>query len=765
MVILIAVVVVFWPSFSAGFIWDDDNMLTANGMIRGPLRDFWFSARALDYFPVTYTSLWLEWRLWGMNPMGYHITNVVLHALGCVVLWRAFVRLKFPAAWLAALLFAIHPVNVESVTWIAERKNVLAMLFYTITVWGFVRFVQSRERRFYIVSLIAFLLSLLAKPAAAPWPLVALGIAFWMDRSGAERATGNVRQRWTKYCLWAAPFFVATIVLSIVTVASQNGGIVAGDQMWFHADLLTRVEKAGLNVWFYLLKAVVPFPLMFVYPKWHLGGPVGALVAGVALIGVVAVFMKYRGTWGRPGLLALLYFLLLLTPVLGLFNVYFLRYSDVADHWQFFALPAVTVLIAFYLQKVKLHYWAGVALLLVFACLTFARCRVFHNDESVWQDTLAKNPTCSLALDQLGLISEQAGRPDEASKYFARSLEVEPNDPLTRVNLGCCFAMMGKVDDGMAQLRETIRRVPNSSYAYYEMGLMLRQQGKLDEAIQEFREAVQRGSGFLPSYNELGKTLWLVGKRDEAIAVLRKALDVEPTDVDALICLGAFLKDERKPSDGLPFLQKAVALEPGSADAHANFGSALWALNDRHGAQDEYTKALKLDPGCEIALYGMADSLRVSGQRDAATLFYEEILAKNPQHAESHFQLGMIRAAGNQKEVALAHFREAARLKPNWIEAVNNLAWFLATDPKSTPADEAQAVRLAQHAVELSGGRNPVAMDTLGVAWARNEVFSKATNAANGAIQVAVQTGKTNLVADIQKRLALYNQGRAYLEP
>src|SRR5207248_632784 len=142
-----------------------DSVLTANSLITGPLHVIWFTRVPFDYFPLTYSSLWLEWRLWGANPIGYHIVNVLLHAGSCIVLWQVFERLKFPGAWLAALLFAVHPVNVESVAWIAERKNVLAMFFYALTAWSFVVFAQTRNARFYVASVVAFLLSLLAKPA------------------------------------------------------------------------------------------------------------------------------------------------------------------------------------------------------------------------------------------------------------------------------------------------------------------------------------------------------------------------------------------------------------------------------------------------------------------------------------------------------------------------------------------------------------------------------------------------------------------------
>lgn len=232
LLILVAVVVAFSPVFSAGFIWDDDIMLTRNPLISGPLHAFWLSAKPVDYFPLTYTTLWIEWRLWGMNPLGYHITNVLLHALSCVILWRSFVQLNFPAAWLAALLFAVHPVNVESVAWIAERKNVLAMLFYSLTAWSFVCFVRSRNHRFYVLSIAAFILSLLAKPAAAAWPLIAFATGWWICTHSNNRADNRGSQTnleiLRKCCRWVIPFFLSAAIIAPVTIWFQSHNSMGG---------------------------------------------------------------------------------------------------------------------------------------------------------------------------------------------------------------------------------------------------------------------------------------------------------------------------------------------------------------------------------------------------------------------------------------------------------------------------------------------------------------------------------------------------------
>jgi tetratricopeptide (TPR) repeat protein len=281
----------------------------------------------------------------------------------------------------------------------------------------------------------------------------------------------------------------------------------------------------------------------------------------------------------------------------------------------------------------------------------------------------------------------------------------------------------------------------------------------MDEAIIEYRQALRCEPYSTLTRTSLGTALMTVGQRDEGMACLREAVAQDPDDVYSLVNLGSFLVYVGSPQNAVSPLRKAISLNFTNADAHAFLGNALFATSQNQAASNEFRIALTLNASNETSLLGLANCLTASGQNDDAAKFYEQVLASDPQHAESHFQLAVIRASQNQKQIALAHFREAARLMPNWMPALNNLARLLATDPNSTPTDRIQAVSLAQHAVELSAGQDAVAFDTLGVALARNELFSEASNAAHTALQLAMQAGQTNFAADIQKRLELYNKG------
>ncbi|MGZ4972008.1 MAG: tetratricopeptide repeat protein, partial [Limisphaerales bacterium] len=561
-VIFVAVIVAFWPALSGAFIWDDDAMLTGNPLIRGPLRAYWFTTQPVDYFPLTYTSLWLEWRLWGLNPTGYHVTNVVLHALSCIILWRAFVRLNFPSAWLAAFLFALHPVTVESVAWIAERKNVLAMFFYSLTVWSFIRFAQSGKRTFYILSLSAFLLSLLAKTAAAGWPIIAFAIGWWiLGNSTFSKQNHSSRwDRFTKCTVWMLPFLVVALSLSVATVWFQYNRAI-GDDTFHHHDFFTRIAAAGTAVWFYIGKALVPYPVMFFYPMWDINShSLISFVPTIALVALFVILWMFRARWSSPYLFALGYFVLLLAPILGFFNIYFQRYSYVADHWQYFALPAITIMIAAGLNKFKLQYTIGAGLALAFAFLTFNESRVYHDPHTLWADTYRKNPQSWVALNYLALDKELAGRVDEAIQLYSHSLELNPEQSESHTGLGKSFCMLGKTNEALKQYEEAIRINPHHAIPYCNVAGIFQSQGKTDEAIRQYREALRFQPNYAPAYNSIGRLLCLQGRREEGIAELRHALAIDPEFPPALINLGVFLTDQNQADQALPFCQKAVAL-------------------------------------------------------------------------------------------------------------------------------------------------------------------------------------------------------------
>ena len=765
LLILGVVIVVYWPAFAAGFLWDDYTMVSDSALLRGPLRIIWFTAVPADYFPLTYSSLWLEWRLWGDNPMGYHIVNVLLHAVSCIILWRVLARLKLPGAFLAAMLFAVHPVNVESVAWIAERKNALAMAFFMLTAWSFVCFAENGKLRYYFLSLAAFLLSLLAKTSAAAWPVVAFGILYIYRTSNAKTSESSRKRASIGVSfVWVLPLFLISLGLGLLTIWFQYHRAI-GNDIIHHHDFLTRLAGAGCSVWFYLWKALVPHPLSFVYPMWNINPrSIIVFLPGLALFAATAFLLWRRRPWSNAVLYGLFYFVLLLAPVLGFINIYFQRYSYVADHWQYFALPAVTTLIAIGLTRIKLQTVVGGSLVVVFAVMTFARARVYHDEETVWQDTLQKNPDCWVAYNNLAYLRQHEGKTDASCELYEKSLRIFPDQAEAHNNLGCALLNTGRTTEALEHLQAASHINPDYPTVYYLLGSGYQRLGKNAEAIAAYRDAIRSQPDYSPAYNNLACILVMEGKRDEAQTTLRRALELNPDFAEAMINLGAILNDTGRQSEAAPLLQKATHIIPNNVDGHLNLGNALFVLKQVPAARREYSAALELDPRQYAAHYGLANCLLRTGETNEALKHYQVALDENPAHAESHYQLAVLLAARKQKQAAIEHLRETVRLKPDWTIALNNLAWALATDADCKPVDSAHAVRLAEHAVELTRGTDPSSLDTLAAAWARSGVYTKASEAARQALEVATRTHQTNLTPDIERRLAMYNKQSAYSE-
>ena len=486
------VIIVYLPVWHAGFIWDDDTFLVNNPLIRQAdgLYQFWFTARAPDYFPLTSTALWLEWRLWGTNPLGYHIINVLLHALSTLLIWRVLARLKIPGSWLAAALFAVHPVNVESVAWITERKNTLAMLFYLTSILCYLRFEDACRWRWYGMALGSFVLALLSKTAVAPLPIVLLGMAWWRQGKISFRNAGRT-----------LPFFGVAVLLGLTTIWFQSHNAI-GSEMVRMDSLWSRLAAAGWAVWFYLYKALLPLNLMFVYPKWQIDAT--KLLSYVPLLLVLAgtaVLWRYRKGWSRAWLFGLGYFVVMLLPVLGFLNIYFMNFSLVADHWQYFSIIGPIGLVAsgitlasgrlkkrnFFLLPVIF----SAILLLALSFLTWRQTCNYSDSEKLWKITIAKNPDCWLAYNNLGIILEKEGQIDKAIVQYHEAIRLKPDLAVAYFNRGSAYSKLSRYQPAIEDFNEATRLKPDYVDVYNNRGVVYVKFGRDQQAIGDFNEAIR----------------------------------------------------------------------------------------------------------------------------------------------------------------------------------------------------------------------------------------------------------------------------------
>ncbi len=716
--------IAYWPVWHAGFLWDDDLLLTANPHITQPgrLYQFWITTDNLDYFPLTSTVFWLEWRLWGLNPLGYHLVNVLLHAFSAVICWRILLRLNLPGAWLAAAIFALHPVNVASVAWIAELKNTLAMLCFASALLAYVKFDDTGGRRWYWTSLGAFLLALLAKTAVAPLPLVLLGLAWW--RRG--RLTGMDLRR-------TAPFFAIAAILAVITIWFQYHRSI-GSEIIRTDGLASRLAVAGHAVWFYLYKAALPFNLIPIYPRWLLG-PLTPLSFVPVLLLTAAFFAcwRYRQRWGRPLLFGLGYFVVMLLPVLGFLNIYFMRYSLVADHWQYFAILGPAVLAAAGLAAaLRSHATAkiflGGVLLLLLGVLTWRQAGLYRNAETYWLATLAGNPDCFVAENDLGQFLFQSGRTQEALDHFRKATVINPHYAEAYYNIGDALLRQGRIDDAIAVLNQSLALNPKTVQAHNNLGNAFLQKGRVDDAIAQFQTAVQFDPGF----------------------------------GDAHLNLGNALLQKNQPDAALAQFQIAQSLEPGAAKALYDLANALAQKGELDHAIINYQQALKLQPNYPEAHYNLANTLAQKGLFDDAIAHYEKALELQPGYTGAQNNLGNAFLAKGDLSNAIIHYQKTLELQPELLSALNNLAWLLATAGQTSLRNGPQAVELAEHAAQLTGGQNPLILRTLAAAYAATGRFPEAVATAQKALSLSSSQGQSTLTNDLQSALQRYQTNNPY---
>ncbi len=496
---------VYLPATRCGYIWDDDYHVTNNQTLRSldGLKQIWLKPGAVpQYYPVTHTSFWVEYQLWGVRPLGYHLDNILLHAVNALLLWRVLRQLRVPGAWVAAAIFAVHPVHVESVVWITERKNVLSGCFYLLAALQYLRFGEGRNRRAYALALALFVAALLSKSVTASFPAAMLLIVYWKRGAITRRDV-----------LPLIPFFALGLGMSAVTSWMEKH-VVGASGPEFALAFSERIRIAGTAVWFYLSKLNCPWPLIFSYPRWKITGAHWFFV--VAAVGVVLALASLRKRLGRGPLVAVLFFGGTLLPALGFIDVLPMRYSFVADHFQYLASIGMIALIVAVVARVFPSKIFAAIVICVLGLLTWRQCFAYKNAETLWVDTLKKNPSSWMAENNLGMILFQRGDLDTAEKHFRRSLELNPQNDKARDNLAKVLYQQGKVvlsEGRIAQAAdrfiESLQLDPNLAEAHNNLGVILASNGRHAEAVEHFHRALELN----PQFDEARKNLAQAEKR------------------------------------------------------------------------------------------------------------------------------------------------------------------------------------------------------------------------------------------------------------
>jgi protein O-mannosyl-transferase len=735
--LVLGTVAIYWPAMRCGFVnYDDDFYVTSNVHVRNGLswagmKWAWVNPVAGNWHPVTVLSHMLDCQLFGLNPGLHHLTNVLLHALSAGLVFWLLQRMT-GAAWrslLVAALFALHPLRVESVAWVSERKDVLSGLFGLLALLAYARFAQmsavsgpwsviSKQSpkvpaanngpgttdyrlRFYLLSLFLFALGLMSKPMLVTWPFAMLLLDYWpLERmQNAAASTTHHAPRTTppvsrfpyfvSLLLEKLPFFALAAAVSVVTFVVQKhvGAVMASESL----PLSARAGNALISYGRYLGKLFWPMDLAVYYPRpgqWPMGK---VLLAGGLILGLsVLVWVRRRR---YPYLLmGWLWFVGTLIPVIGLVQA---GGQAMADRYTY--LPSLGVLVlavwgAYEMTRSWRHQvlvlWvAGGAAIILCLALTHHQLGYWKDSEALFRHALEVTENNCLAHNNLGAALAEKGQIDQAIRQLREALRLQPDFAPACKNLANALLLKGQTDEAIRQYQEAIRLTPDQAETHQNLGTALLLKGQMEEAIRQFQEAIRLKPDHAEAHYNLGTAFGSRGQTDEAIRQFQEAIRLEPDHPLAHYNLGNALLLKGLTDEAIRQLREAIRLKPDHAEARYNLGTALGSKGQTDEAITQYQEATRLNPGNADAHYNLGLALASKDQIDEAIRRFEAALKVKPDYPEAHNHLGQAFVRKGQTDEAIRQFQEALRLKPDYAAARQNLQAVLAakTHSSTTP--------------------------------------------------------------------------------
>jgi tetratricopeptide (TPR) repeat protein len=632
------------PALRGGFVWDDDAYVTRNPLLTAPdgLERIWFSAHhQSQYFPLVYTTLRFEHTLWGLRPAGYHFVNILFHALNALLVWVVLRRLALPGSWLAAAIWAVHPVNVESVAWITELKNTQSTLFYLLAVLAWMKFTAretGRPWRFYGLALVLQALALFSKTTACTLP-AALLLVLWLRKEPIG---------WRRL-VQVAPFLALGVAMGLISVWWEAHLGNYGNELDYSFNGLERLLIATHALWFYVTKLVWPAKLAFSYPRWEIDVRDPRQYTWLIGCVVIALFLWWRRrVLGRAPVAAVVFFVAALSPLLGFIPLYTFRYTFVADHYQYVASIGLIALFAAAVSSRVDTWQLGTtgrcallaSLLFALGALTWRQAHIYHDEESLWRDTIAKNPASWMAHTDLAGVLLESGRATEALEEAEQTLRIKPDCAEGHYNLGNVLVSVGKVDEGIGHYEQALRINPSIAAAHYRLGLALAREDRMPEAIEHWEQALR----------------------------------INPDYADAHSKLGVALAEQGRMPEAMQHWEQAVRVNPDDADAHNRLGLALAKQGHMQDAVGHWEQVLRVNPAFPGAHYNLGIALCTEGKwQEAAGHFERELLARS-DNALTHYYLGVALEQMNRMKSAIEQYKLALESNPGMVEAQNGLS-------------------------------------------------------------------------------------------
>jgi len=804
--IVLLTLVAYIPAMRGGFIWDDDDYVTQNLTLRsaGGLSEIWLNPdKTAQYYPLTFTVFWIEYHLWGLHPFGFHLVNILLQAINALLFWRLLSGLRVPGAWWAAAVFALHPVNVMSVAWITELKNVLSGFFYLAALLTYHRFCgldahggtrQERLKWFFGLALVLYLCALLSKTSTSIFPMAILLILWWKHGRVGRKELAAV-----------LPFVVVTTLFGGFTLFLEKYAKGASGEE-FALSITQRALVAGRSFWFSLGKLIWPAQLTFIYPRWRIDHTVVSSYSyPLGVIALLAVLWWLRRWLGRAPLAAMIYFALAFPALVMVQTLFMMQYSFVSDHWQYLGsmavIPlgvggAVTALTWWKPPPRKHGFVVGTVVLVSLGLLTWRQGHIYRNLETLWRDTLAKNPDAWMAHNNLGFELANQGRVPEAIAEYAAALRIKPDYADAHNNLGVALANQGRISEATAEFTAALRIKRGFAEPHNNLANTLIRQGRLAEAVAEFTAALRIKPDFAEAHNNLANTLIRQGRLAKAVAECQAALRIKPDFAEAHNNLALALAGQGKLAEATaeyaaalrikPDLaeahnnlantlirqgrlaeavaecQAALRIKPDFAEAHYNLGNVLASQGSVAEATAEYQAALRIKPDFAEAHNNLANTLIRQGRLAEAVAECQAALRIKPDDVEAHYNMGNALASQGRIAEATTEYRETLRLRPDWPPALGGLAWILATSSNESVRNGGEAVQLAERLCAVSGCQEADGLDVLAAAYAEAGRFDDAVRVAQRAVEAATAAGPGDLAGQIQERLKLYRASRPY---
>ncbi|MDE0284818.1 MAG: tetratricopeptide repeat protein [Gammaproteobacteria bacterium] len=703
----------YWPATKAGFVWDD-VIITTLPAVRdwGGLWRLWFDPGGAylhgdvgegHYWPLTYSSFWLEHKLWGFSPVGYHVVNLLLHFVNTLLLWRLLARLGAPAPWLAAAIFAVHPLRVESVVWVIGRKDLLSSLFYFTAIMAWLRFVETGRAGRYVLSLFLFAAGLLCKSSVVTLPAALLVLHWWKD--------GRLERRTV---LRTAPFFAAGLAISLADLSFYQGR----EALSLDYSMPERVLVAAQALWFYAGKLVWPAGLAVVYPHWDVNAAdprAWAYVIGA--LAVAALCWRLRRRVGRGPLACVAFFAITLAPVLGFINYGYMQFSFVADRYQYLAGIGLIALFAGACAaavqrlvtapgRAQTALAAGaLPLLLLLGALTWKQSGIYRDELTFFRHIIAMNPDARRVYLNLAAELNRQGRAQEALAAARSAVEKEPGATETQTTLGLALLKLERYEEAEQHLARALEINPRNANAMQNMADLLRRQERYEDALETFRKVLEINPDSALAHAGMGYCLFRLGRYEETVASIKQALAMQPglaeSHFDLHLFLGWALNKTGRKEEAGRYLARIHGQAALSANDFLVLADSFRVQEDHEQAVEAYRRALELEPGHAAGHAGLGDALYRLQRYEEAVEIMQRALALQPDQpsaAALHYLSGESLRALGRPEQAPEHYEKALRADPQMDEAANRLAELLFAQER---------YREALDLYEPVAGRNP----------------------------------------------------------